>query len=150
MSTKVLVWGLGQGYIEIKDYLEFWREKGSIDIVEYVDKTRVGLISEIKYEYIIVTTELYYDEIVEYCKNYLNVDRNKILRGKIFKIPNFNWDSYIRIYEKSVSVIAEACYGGIMSNFLGLEFNSPFVNDDIKVYEVSYVTSSLLINVSPS
>lgn len=45
-----------------------------------------------------------------------------------FKIPYFNWERYIEAYEKQISIVAEACYGGILCHNLGLQFNSPFVN----------------------
>lgn len=144
MSTKVLVWGLGKGYAEIQNYLKLLEKIGSIDIVEYIDKNPGGTLKpeqitkKIEYEYIIVTTELYYNEIVEYGKNYLNIERSKFLHGKIFKIPNFSWERYMEIYKKTISIIAEACYGGIISNHLGLPFNSPFVNVRIGIEHDDY------------
>lgn len=86
------------------------------------------ITDELEYEYIIVTTELYYQEIVSYATSKLNIPQARFLHGKIFKLPYFNWKDYIEIYKSKISIIAEACYGGILSHHLGLPFFSPFVN----------------------
>lgn len=37
MHTKVLVWGLGNGYYEIQNQLHLHERTGDIEIVAYVD-----------------------------------------------------------------------------------------------------------------
>lgn len=136
MHTRVLVWGHGNGYYEIQNQLNLHERVGDLDILAYVDSNFSGggyikpeQIKDIPdYEYIIVTTEVYYQEIVSYADRELNIPKTKFLHGKIFKIPYFNWEVYLKIYESNISIIAEACYGGILSHHLGLPFNSPFVN----------------------
>lgn len=145
MATKVLVWGLGKEFQNIYNLLLLNEECGYIDITAYVDNAnrlqsldgKKVISSEMlfrtvrwgeEYEYIIVTTEKYYEEIVEQGMRELEIPRRAFINGKIFRVPCFNWSRYLRIYESNISIIAEACYGGKLSHELGLPFNSPFVN----------------------
>ena len=79
-------------------------------------------------DYIIVATRRYYTEIARYGEQILGIDRKKFINGRVLKIPFFNWQDYLRIYEADISIVSDWCYGAVLSNTLGLPFNSPFVN----------------------
>lgn len=137
---KILVWGIGQGYQKICNALRWNEEVGNFEVLACVSKDegkhrfdgkkliKPEEIQEFLFDYIVVSTEKYYQEIVTYAVEMLKIDRRKFLHGKIFDIPCFDWKRYLTIYKSNVSIIAELCYGGILSNHLGLPFNSPFVN----------------------
>ena len=137
---KVLVWGIGRGYQKICNALRWNEEIGNFEVLAYVSKDeekhsldgkkiiKPEEIQEIAFDWIIVSSEKYYQEIITYGVDALKIDRNRMLSGKIFDIPCFDWKRYLEIYRSNISIVAELCYGGILSNHLGLPFNSPFVN----------------------
>ncbi len=139
-GDKILVWGIGQGYQKICNDLRWNEEIGNFEVLACVsrddgqrcfDGRRVIKPEEIQdfiFDYIIVTAEKYYQEIITYGVNTLKIDRTKFLPGKIFVIPCFDWKRYLTIYKSNISVVSEFCYGGMLCNHLGLPFNSPFVN----------------------
>lgn len=134
--TKVLIWGIGKEFYALYNLIKFHEECGDIEILGYVDKNFSGrrilrpdsVSEEMGFEYIIVTTDIYFDEIVSWGMNEKGIDRSRFLHGQIFKIPHFNWNRYLQILEKKVSIIAEICYGGVLGKKLFLPMYSPFVN----------------------
>lgn len=134
MHTKVIVWGCGYQFYQLYNLIKFHEKCGNIDIVGYVDSSSKGAIrptealKELDFEYVIVTTEKFFDEIVAYGIKSFGWERKKFLHGSIFMIPHFDWERYLQIYEKDISIIAEACYGGVLGKRLFLPMNSPFVN----------------------
>lgn len=137
---RVLVWGIGEGYQRICNALKWNEEIGNFEMTACVSKdygahsfdgktvVRPEKIQEIVFDYIIVSAEKYYEEIVAYGVEVLKIDRSRFLHGKVFEIPCFDWKRYLEIYRSNISIVAELCYGGVLSHHLGLPFNSPFVN----------------------
>lgn len=140
---KVLVWGIGMNYQKICNALKWNEEIGSFEVLAFIsrdygqkdfDGKKVIKPEQIldmyggDFNYIIVSTEQYYQEIVAYGTKDLKIDRDKFMHGKIFEIPCFDWKRYIKVYKSDISIIAEFCYGGFLSHHLGLPFCSPFVN----------------------
>lgn len=52
----------------------------------------------------------------------------KIIPIRVFEIPLFDFGKYEQILQNPPSIISRHCWGGILYNYLGLKFNSPFVN----------------------
>ena len=139
---KVLIWGIGKEFWQLYNILALNESVGNFEILGYVSRDikakyiggrKVYLPEEImpngiRFNYIIVATETYYREIVDYGSRILLIDRSRFLNGKVFKIPYFDWNKYIELYNSSLSIIAENCLGGLLSHLLGLPFNSPFIN----------------------
>lgn len=143
MGTKVLIWGIGKEFYSLYNLLMLHEATGELEIVGYVSRdTTVRCffggggkdvlppeeIEKVEFEYIIVATNAYYKEIVEYGVKVLLIERKKFINGKVLKIPYFDWGKYIKIYNADISIISETCMGGGISNALGLPFCSPFVN----------------------
>lgn len=136
---SVVLWGMGVGYND------FISRQGHhmVDVIAIVDKKRgvfgfsmdgVPVITKEKiknygFDYIIVTVldEKLYDEIVEEALC-LGIDKSIILPVKIFGIPFFDFNDYVKIKEARVSIIADSCLAGFLYNRFGLEFNSPTIN----------------------
>ncbi|MBQ7476107.1 MAG: DUF1919 domain-containing protein [Selenomonadaceae bacterium] len=66
-------------------------------------------------------------EVVKFAK-LINLDTEKLLGDWIVCIPGFTLDKYRQLQRSKLSIFSAHCFGGIMSNTLGLPFRSPFVN----------------------
>jgi uncharacterized protein (DUF1919 family) len=135
---KVLIWGIGNDFWQLYNVIKAYEALGNFEIVGYISKNQEVkyidrcevlkpediIVSGIGFDYIIVCSNRYYKEIA----GWGGIDRKKFINGKVFRIPHFDWNKYKLLYESNMSIIAEMCIGGILSNCLGLPFNSPFVN----------------------
>lgn len=149
---KILIWGIGNEFWQIYNILKLNEAVGNFEIVGYVSKDRDEkkidnkdilqpediVKSGIEFDYILVTTNFYYKEICDYGSNGLQINRRKFINGKVLKIPHFDWNKYIKIYNSDISIVAETCIGGCLSNKLGLPFNSPFVNVRVGIEKDDY------------
>ena len=81
----------------------------------------------------------------------LNLPEEKLLGDWIVTIPGFTLEKYRRLQRSHLSIFSMNCFGGLISNSLGLNFNSPFVNlflsnaDFVKFANVprAYIETSL-------
>lgn len=143
MAEKVIIWGMGHDFYDIHNLLKLNEECGNIEIVAYVSKDstlrrfegrevitgeQIENLGGLCFDYIIVATSKYYKEIATYGQQVLGIERKKFINGKVLKIPYFNWKDYLQVYTSHISIVADWCYGTVLSNILGLQFNSPFVN----------------------
>lgn len=58
----------------------------------------------------------------------IKVPVEKIVLDRTFMIPGFSLERYNEIRKRHVTILSLTCWGGLLSNRLGLEFNSPTVN----------------------
>lgn len=58
----------------------------------------------------------------------LNLPEEKLLGDWIVRIPGFTLEKYRELQRSRLSIFSVNCFGGIVSNTLGLPFRSPFVN----------------------
>ncbi len=149
---NVLIWGIGNEFHQLYHLLTINEIAGYFQIVGYVSKDRTKkqldgkdvlvpeeiVNSRVAFDYIIVTTNIYFKEIVDYGNNILRIERKKFINGKVFKLPNFSWNKYMQIYNSNISIISENCTGGVLSNALGLPFCSPFVKVRIGIEKMDY------------
>lgn len=147
MGTRVLIWGIGKAFWNIYNILKLNERVGNIEIVGYVsqesdlfyiDGKKIFLPNEIIkneiiFQYIIVATNIHYNEICDYGSKVLHIERKRFINGNVFLIPYFEWNRYIDIYNNNVSIVTETCLGGVLSSNLGLPFCSPFVNTRIGI-----------------
>lgn len=75
----------------------------------------------------------------------LQLPRRCFIKAAVMKLPYFDWKDYIQLLKSNVSIVAEACYGGLLSSMLGLPFCSPFVNLRVGIEPEDYY--SLLENL---
>ena len=81
----------------------------------------------------------------------LNLPEEKLLGDWIVTIPGFTLEKYRKLQHSRLSIFSMNCFGGLISNSLGLTFRSPFVNlflsnlDFIKFanYPRAYIETSL-------
>lgn len=58
----------------------------------------------------------------------LRLPEEKLLGDWIVTIPGFTLKKYRQLQRSRLSIFAMNCFGGLISNTLGLRFLSPFVN----------------------
>ena len=66
-------------------------------------------------------------EVVKFAKS-INLDVDKLLGDWIVCIPGFTLQKYRQLQKSRLSIFAIDCFGGVISNTMGLPFYSPFVN----------------------
>lgn len=141
LKDKVFVWGLGREFWPMYNLYRLHEDAGDYEIIAFVDKNgkhdRIDGTPVISPEEIqclsredkcIVSSSKFFDEIVESGSSQLGLSRDMFIKGNILRYPFFSWKEYLSIKKRRTSIVAEACYGGILSNLLDLRFNSPFVN----------------------
>lgn len=140
---KVLIWGIGNDYDGYLNYIKFEELKNNIVVEALVCKSqdrysqiRDGYkvvvaedVPKLEFDYIIVTSSLYYREIEKKIQE-LGVDVNKIIDVTVFTIPYFDFAKYVSLIENPVSIFCENCWGGVVYKRLKLPFSSPFINID--------------------
>ena len=58
----------------------------------------------------------------------INLDTDKLLGDWIVCIPGFTLKKYRQLQRSQLSIFVRDCFGGLISNTLGLPFRAPFVN----------------------
>lgn len=124
---KVLIWQVSND-ISFKDTaLEVLAQQhGGVKIVgEGVDK--VETIGDYDLILCVGVKVISMDKAVRYAAN-LKLDTGKLLGDWIACIPGFKLEKYRELQQSRLSIFSMSCFGGLLSNTLGLPFLSPFVN----------------------
>ena len=66
-------------------------------------------------------------EVVKFAKS-INLDVDKLLGDWIVCIPGFTLQKYRQLQHSKLSILSKDCFGGIITNLMGLPFRSPFIN----------------------
>lgn len=143
MSYNIVLWGLGKDYRMYRNYLKQLESTGNIHIVGVfsIDNYEMSEIDgwhyyvyenihDVAFDYLIILNEAHEQEIID---NLLeaNIEREKIIPGRILDLPNFDFEKYIQLKKSRISIISRTCLGGMLSRTLGLEYLSPFRNMNI-------------------
>lgn len=137
---KVALWGAGDGYnvfvanhglemvevVAIADKLAGLYK--SIDNIPVVAPNEL-ISGNIKYDYLIVTVvnENTYKEIVNIAVA-MGIRREIILPARIFHIPFFNFEDYIKIKNSNISILSDTCFAGFVYHRFGMKFLTPTIN----------------------
>lgn len=147
---KVVIWGIGADYERLINLIRFEILKSNIQVVALVAK-RCDIVcnhfdgfkiiskeelAEYMYDYIIVTSTRYFEEILSET-NAMGIERNKIISGHILNIPNFDFERYVKLIENPVTILSNDCWGGEIYHQLGLCMTSPLIN--ILTYDDSFI-----------
>lgn len=89
------------------------------------------------YDYIIIASASFEKLIMYQLIQDLGVKADKIILGRVFKLPYFNLSRYIGVKEQNVTIVAESCYGTILCNRLGFSFRTTFVN--LRISPIDYL-----------
>lgn len=136
---KCLVWGAGNEYNLACNQLLFEELKNNLSVEAIISKDKYAKyidgkllidkrdICNYDYDYIIIFNLSRYLDIKKEAIE-VGVPENKIINGKVFNIPYFDFKRYCSLVENPVTIISDDCWGGTVYNYLSLKFNSPFIN----------------------
>lgn len=141
---RLVIWG------EFKDYetylpsfrLEEW--KGNIEIVAviFLDERVVKRVDGypvitaeellgITFDYVIGLENELAEDMIKIL-GMMQISREKFLVGRIFNLPDFDFEQYLRLRESRISIISDNCWGGLTYHSLDYPFLSPFINMYVK------------------
>ncbi|MBD5473700.1 MAG: DUF1919 domain-containing protein [Lachnospiraceae bacterium] len=137
---KVIVWGNSLEYEFFHKYFEIERLKSNMDIeaiilneehlFSKIDGIEVIKIDELlgrQYDYLIDMNQEEPQTVLKILE-LLNISREKVIPARVFCLPSFDLNRYIKVKESRVSIIANHCWGGYTYHSLGMQFLSPFIN----------------------
>lgn len=147
---NIVIWGIGDGYNEFVSShglqmvnVVAVTDKRS-DLYNYIDGIPVVAIDKIcdgsiEYDYLVVCVKdnNIYNEIVTIAMK-LGVKREIILPSRIFNIPFFDFNDYIKIKKSKISIVSDYCFAGFLYHKFGMEFLTPTINmfaDNNNYYE---------------
>lgn len=78
------------------------------------------------FDYIIVTPDCW-KEIIRYLNEH-SVPEEKIILGKVFKLPYFNLRKYLSIKKRRISIMSSNCLAGVVYEMLGFRVTTPTYN----------------------
>lgn len=136
--------------------LNFYIEANQIEIVgvtaqnlpnfQYLDNYPLLSMKEVKtiaYDYVMVMSDDYFDEIVDFAMITANVPRDKIVSFHVMEIPYFNFLQYDLIRNQNISIVSNNCWGGVIYHTLGMECLSPFKNVSFSSQDYIKIISNL-------
>lgn len=147
---RVLIWGTGKEYGRHLSLIQMNILKGSFEVVgitsndkgisklDNFDFINKESLSSIKFDYVLVALEKIETEFWDEAKVRLgdeNID--KCIPIRVLSLPYFDFEKYIQIKQRNITVISQMCFGGVCYNSLGLPFLSPTINmaiDDEEEY----------------
>ena len=138
---NLIIWGTGSFYSRyLASILQYERMLGNVNIVCFTEsnisknkKDGYDVLEKEEalrqtYDYIVVASASFEKQIKHHLLEDLGVRPDKIILGRVFKLPYFNLSRYIKVKAENVTIVAESCYGATFCHALGLEFKTPFVN----------------------
>lgn len=131
---EVLVWGIGTSYDRFRRFLNESQVKINALISSYdehiksidgIDVIKPEDIKNFNYEFIIVASS-FFEEIVKTARGG-GINREKLIDAKVFELNGFDFDRYVSIINKNISIVSDDCWGGFLYRSLGLKYNTPFI-----------------------
>ena len=137
---KVIVWGNRIEYDFYYKYFEteclklnmeikavILNEEGMFSTVDGIEVIKIDELVAWRYDYLIDMNQGE-RELVQNILKLLNIPPEKVILARVFKLPSFDLDRYIKVRESRVSIIANQCWGGFTYHSLGMQFLSSFIN----------------------
>lgn len=138
---RCVVWGVGEDYERTISQIKFEELKGNLEVValvttkdRYYGEVRDGYplvrkkeLRDLEYDFIIVLNTEHIEAIMEDIDT-LGIDRRKVINGKVFRMPMFDFGRYISLVKDPVTILSDDCWGGYVYHDLCLPFTSPTVN----------------------
>ena len=136
---RVIIWGTGRDYNHYCNSIKLQELSGKIQITGITGKEKLydcldgykyierNLIKSYETDYIIAATGRYFDEIVTECEN-MGFDREHVLPVRVFSLPCFDFEEYVKLLHSHISIFANDCWGGLTYHSLAMQFRSPLIN----------------------
>lgn len=127
---KILVWQVSDDKsFQDKAIKILEQQHNGIEIVGSVSNETIAKINDEQYDILLVAgaNKIGMSKITADAHK-LNLPEEKLLGDWIVCIPGFTLEKYRRLQRSCLSILSVNCFGGLISNKLGLPFFSPFVN----------------------
>lgn len=122
---KCVIWGTGADYERIINQIKYEELKGNLQIIaavarkdEIFGSKRDGYLlvtkeelPKMNFDMLIITSSAYYMEILTEAYN-LGIPENRIMNGRVFQIPRFDYEEYIQLIRQPVTILSDDCWGG--------------------------------------
>ena len=123
---KVLLWVVSNDSRYIQDAVTVLKvQHGGIEIIDNkidnIDWAGVDVLL------VVGAKEIGMSKVTQAARQ-LKFPEEKLLGDWIVCIPGFTLEKYRQLQQSRLSIFSVNCFGGILSNTLGLPFRSPFVN----------------------
>ena len=136
---KIFVWQVSPNSFKNKAVEILKRQHNGIEIVGSANDEEINKVDRKDYDILLVVGARGHGDMgkVIQVARQLNLPEEKLLGDWIVCIPGFTLEKYRRLQRSRVSIFASNCFGGNLSNKLGLPFLSPLVN--IGWYEDNFI-----------
>lgn len=138
---KIIIWGTGSIYNQLLNTIHYFELSNQIEVIALAANENLNYMTldgypiihkdEIPakaYDYIIVASDIYFNEIVNDAVTNIGIGRDKIIPFRVMHIPNLKFDEYVRLRNSNLSIVSNNCWGGLICHTLGIECLSPFKN----------------------
>lgn len=138
--VRVMIWGIGKIYNEMRNLLSLFEMKKEImivgitglDVPNHKELDGYSIyncydIKQLNFDYIIVMSDFYYNEIYKEIVD-IGIDPNRILKYIFLQLPNIDINEYLSLKSRNVTIISDNCWGGYVYKTLGLRCMSPTRN----------------------
>lgn len=135
---RVVLWGAGDGYnlftqlhghnqvnvVAVAD-----KNPGCMKFIDGIPVIVPERINEYEYDYLVVSVmdDRIYKEIIKEAEG-MGIKRENILSLRIFQIPFFDFEKYIKIKNSNISILSDYCFAGYLYHKFDLKFLSPTIN----------------------
>jgi uncharacterized protein (DUF1919 family) len=137
--NRILVWGTGIEYNNYFNCIKFLEQKGQMSVIgvtsddlnmhtvidgyPFFSKSEIPFLD---FDYCVVAMRemsRMFPEAEKY-----NISKSRLIPLRALAIPNIDFDEYIKLKERAVSIFSSNCWAGACYHRLGLEFLSPTIN----------------------
>lgn len=135
---KIIIWGTGHLYnqyincIRMQEFLGNLMVQGvtsnergvtMVDGYRFVPKKE---LDSVEYDCFVVAVRDFQAVLRE--AQSMQIDTQKCIPIRVFSIPFFDIAKYMKVKKAHISIISRNCFAGLCYNYLGLMFDSPFIN----------------------
>ena len=137
---KIAIIYTGESYEQNLNMIKMQEVQGEITVIgigcqdiraKYIDGYPIYSIEEVlvmSYDYLLIGGRKENFAQIKQLLVKVGVDKNKIFSLEIFSLPLFDFERYVQVAEKNISIISNHCWGGYTYHSLKAEFLSPFIN----------------------
>ena len=121
---KIIIWGTGSIYNQLLNTIHYFELSNQIEVIALAANENLNYMTldgypiihkdEIPakaYDYIIVASDIYFNEIVNDAVTNIGIGRDKIIPFRVMHIPNLKFDEYVRLRNSNLSIVSNNCWG---------------------------------------
>ena len=127
---KILLWFVANDFRFLKDALKILeRQQGGLELIGSATGENISKVDTEDVDILLVVgaREFNMSGVTDAAREF-KIPEEKLLGDWIVCIPGFTLEKYRQLQRSRLSIFSRNCFGGCISNLLGLQFRSPFVN----------------------